>query len=327
MKNAKTTRRILAIAIGSLAAVSVAQAQFEANGNTINYGTSQFDAYGNPIPVSQQQFTATPEQTENEAWKEALRDLVPLSPGQIRDLRQMEEEVQRASRPREAPEMATSEAVQVSMEPGGRSPVITLLHGFVSAIEVLDATGQPWPVVEARQGDAAALEVQVVGVGNETAQNNIITVTPGEKFSATNLILVLQNASRPISMILRAEEAKANMELRDRVTLIVGGQGPNARVEASGFSHLDADEALRNALVGRPPSSGAQEIVKGLPSGMRAWRDGDVLWVRTRDTLIRPAPKASVAMGDVRAYKMDYLPVIVTSQNGSLQTVHMTNTR
>lgn len=266
------------------------------------------------------------ENVEEAAWKDALREMLPMTPEQIRELRSKETEVQRAAKTREAPGVALSEAVQVSMEPGGRSPVVTLFHGFVSAIEVLDATGQPWPVIEARQGDDKAISVSVVG--DESGTGNVITVAPSEKFTATNLILVLQNASRPVSLILKAEEATPNSELRDRVTLIMGGSGPNARVTAArGFDHLDADEALRNVLVGQAPTNGGTEIIGGLPPGTRVWRDGTVMWLRTRDTLISPAPDRSSAMGDVRAFRAPYMPVIVVSQNGALQTVNLSGGR
>lgn len=263
---------------------------------------------------------------EEAAWQDALREMLPMSPEQIRELRGRETEVQRASKSREAPGVALSEAVQVSMEPGGRSPVVTLFHGFVSAIEVLDATGQPWPVVEARQGDDKAIIVSVVG--DESGPGNVITVAPSEKFTATNLILVLQDASRPVSLILKAEEATAQSELRDRVTLIMGGSGPNAQVIAArGFDHLDADEALRNVLVGQSPTTGGTEIIGGLPPGMRVWRDGNMMWLRTRDTLISPAPDRSSAMGDVRAFRAPFMPVIVISQNGALHTLNLSGRR
>jgi intracellular multiplication protein IcmK len=260
------------------------------------------------------------------AWKQALAELNPLSPDQIRELRSQDEAVERAAKSRMAPGMALSEAVQVSMEPGGRSPVITLLHGFASAIEVLDVTGQPWPVVEARQGDAEALDVAVAG--DASGPGNVITVTPSQRFTATNLILILQNASRPVSIILKAEEATATSELRDRVTLILGASGPLAKaVPSRGYDHLDADGALRNALVGKAPTDTGVEIIGDLPHGMRAWRDGEQLWIRTRDALISPAPLASVAMGDVRAYRLAYMPVIVTSNNGALQTINLMRKR
>jgi intracellular multiplication protein IcmK len=260
--------------------------------------------------------------TSREVWDQAIGELFPMTPAQAEELRKRSTDQERAERPRLAPGSASSEAVTVSLEPGAASPVVVLLHGFASAIEVLDATGMPWPVVSPRQGDAEAIEVNVV-LPDSGGLGNVLTVVPSTRFSVTNLILVLEGESRPVSVIVRAEEAGPGAALRDRITLIVDGKGPNARaLPHNGYSHLDAGPDLRAVLTGQAPTPAAEELLN-TPPGMRAWREGNQLWIRTREALMSPAPIGAVAIGDVRAYKLAYLPVLVMSRDGVLQTVNL----
>jgi len=291
---------------------------------------------------------------EVEAWKAALISALPLSPPEIEAAKSQQRDVEQASRPRDAPAQAASSAVAVSMQPGAKSPRITLLHGYVTAIEVLDSTGQPWPIVSAIQGDPKAVSVVVEGVNNtQQAQavpaqglidgtvaplsgiavasepmavtGNVLTVNPIGRFSATNLIVVLVGASRPISVVLIPIEATPTTVLQDRVTLLVDGFGPAARPEpVRRYDQLDAGEDLRRVLVGQPPTAGAREILSGLPDGFRAWRNDDrQLWVRTSERVVSPAPLSAVLMGDMRAYWLPWMPAVVVSSNGRLHQIDL----
>lgn len=303
-----------------------------------------------------------PAEERADAWKEALEESLGLTPEEVSAYKSGKTALEAAGKPRETPAVAESAAVTVSMQPGAASPKVTLLHGFVTAIEILDATGQPWPVVSVTQGDPTAVDVKVQGaaqsftrpasapstptfgvvvpgaavdedVANVTAPapmpssaGNVITVNPLTKFSATNIVVVLAGASRPISLLLTPIEATPETPLQDRITLLVDGEGPNARIEpVRSYADLDAGPDLRNVLVGQPPTASAVEIIAELPSGVRAWRDGGVLWVRTPDRVISPAPMAHVAMGNMRAYRMTYLPVIVVAKGGRTEQFSVSN--
>ena len=277
-----------------------------------------------------------PKDTASAAWLEALQAQYPVTPEQVKQLREQDTAVSEAAMSRATPAEARSDIISVSLEPGATSPVIELLHGFATSIEVLDATGQPWPVSVPTIGDAEAFSVNVVGaaLGEDVAQANVqtpasigsvITLAPLRKFAATNLIVVLQNQSRPISLVLKAVEPTPTTEFRDRVTISVQGMGPYARnVAARGYEHLDAGEDLRAALIGRSPTPDAKEILSAdLPSGVRAWRAGNTLWIRSGFTLISPAHQASVAGGQHRAYRLRYLPVVVMSDAGTLKEINL----
>ncbi len=313
-----------------------------------------------PKSASQPAPESDPAEERADAWKEALEESLGLTPEEVEAYKSGKTALEAAGKPRETPAVAESAAVTVSMQPGATSPKVTLLHGFVTAIEILDTTGQPWPVVSVTQGDPSAVDVKVQGAAQSLTRSatppptfgvvvpggsieeaapsatntgplpssagNVITINPLRKFSATNIVVVLAGASRPISLLLTPIEATATTPLQDRITLLVDGEGPHARVEpVRSYADLDAGPDLRNILVGQPPTAEAVEILSALPNGVRAWRDGSVLWVRTPDRVISPAPMAHVAMGNMRAYRMTYLPVIVIAKGGRTEQFSVSN--
>lgn len=289
---------------------------------------------------------ATAEEERKEIWRQTLEQLIPNSPGEVREFKERSNEEAKASAPRVAPQEAQSQAIAVSLLPGGRSPKLTLLHGFVMAIEVLDATGQPWPIVAARTGDKEAFDVKIAGDEEGTAvatpgdrtntatapkgvvlpggsgRGNVVTINALKMFQPSNLILILQGESRPISMILVPTEATEKSDLQDRITLLVDGSGPLAKPQAvASFDRLDVGDDLRRAIVGNVPKEGTPEILAPLPPGMRAWTDNKTLWLRTPAQVISPAPQAAVSMGNMRAYRLPYLSTVVVLENGHLTPV------
>lgn len=274
----------------------------------------------------------------------SLQELIGVTPEQVRGYREAQTKVERAAAPRATVQSASSDVISVDLTPGSTAPHIVLMHGYVTAIEILDETGQPWPIVSQRIGDPAAVDAYIEGaivatapsdqaegaiapgVATSSEQNsfgNVITVNPLVKFTSTNLIVVLQGLSRPIAMVLSADEPSKTTSMVDRMTLLVGGSGPMARAEViRDYSGVDAGDDLRRVLIGQSPTADAAEVLADLPRGMRAWLDGSELWVRTTSRILSPAPTASVAMGELRAYRLPYLPVIVlTGSSGRLENV------
>ncbi len=296
-------------------------------------------------PPSAQAEAAT---ARTEQWHEVLEQLLPNSPEEIREYRRRSIEEEKASAPRAAPKDALSQAIPVSLQPGGKSPRLKILHGFVMALEVLDSSGQPWPITDARLGDKDAYDVKIAGSESGAAvategdrnaaasapsgvvqrgdhgQGNIVTISAIKRFQPSNLILILQGESRPISIVLLPAEATESAELEDRVTLLVDGNGPLARPQAvASYDRLDIGDDLRRALVGAEPKDGATEVLATLPPGMRAWTDHATLWLRTPEQVISPAPQAAVSMGNMRAYRLPYLPTVVLLDNGHLTSVSL----
>lgn len=296
-------------------------------------------------PVAQAQAQAEADRTE--AWRQAITEMLPLSAPETKEFRDAYLQQERAAAPRVAPKGAFSEAVPVSLAPGAQSPMVTLMHGYVTAIEVVDRTGQPWPILMARSGDSEAVEVIAVGAERGEAvaadagapdagvsvpssvarrdgsgQANVITISPLKMFRATNLLLVLQDESRPVSLVLVPTEATKTTALQDRITLLVDAAGPFAAAPVVGaYDRLDAGEDLRRTLVGQTPVDGAVEILTSLPPGMRAWISDATLWLRTRLQIVSPAPEATIAMGDMRAYRLPYLPSVVLLKDGRLSQI------
>jgi len=300
------------------------------------------------VDSTEQSARADAARERDQVWAEVRDALLPVQPHEIQAYRQETIEQDRASAPRVAPQAAMSRAIPVSLQPGARSPRLELLHGFVMAIEVLDSTGQPWPVVEARSGDESAFDVRTVGAtanssgavssnpdgvpidqgvtGVEDRSHrtpaNVVTITAKRRFVVSNLLLMLQGESRPVSVVLTTAEASESSALGDRITLLVAGNGPLAEMPITpSYDRIDVGDDLRRVLVGQAPVPEATEILGVLPDGMRAWHAKDVLWLRTPHRVISPAPDAVTGVGSMRAFRMRYLPQVVLLDDGRLMSV------
>jgi hypothetical protein len=147
-------------------------------------------------------------------------------------------------------------------------------------------------------------------------------------YAASNVAVLLQGSSSPISIAIHATEPAANESYTDRYTMLLDGFGPYAPPIRDSSGPADTLSDVVAVLANQPPREGANLVVAQWPSqsqtltgAPRIWRQGSTLWLRTQDTLLSPAPVAKVSRGDWTAYRLNYLPVLLLSRNGSTYQV------
>src|SRR3990167_5947063 len=88
------------------------------------------------------------------AFNGVAKQLFPLSPERVIELRQMYDTAQFAAQsPAGTPQKPTATSQFVNLSPGSTPPVIRLAQGFVSSLVFLDSTGAPWPISAYDLGD------------------------------------------------------------------------------------------------------------------------------------------------------------------------------
>lgn len=240
-----------------------------------------------------------------EDFNVTVDSMMPLSPVEIRQLREIVEGKQEAISEIKAPKTTTLKSVPVSLEPGAATPTINLLPNHAIAIEIVDGSGQPWPITSHIVGDKDRFHVEVPEVGSL----NIITISPQTTFGRTNLLLTLANESTPISITLKAD---IDIEhYHDRLTLLVQGKGPNASLPVFMQQTAVEDPLLLGVLDGiKPANSNNLKASTSLIKG--AWRLDQTMWIRGDFVLVSPAPQAQVSgSGGIMAYQLNYTPVIL----------------
>lgn len=246
---------------------------------------------------------------ENKAFKDMTRNIYPLTPEQIVQLRQMQQTVEfaKASTPGTPPKpTATSQFVNLS--PGSTPPVIRLAQGFVSSLVFLDSTGAPWPISAYDLGDPSSFNIQ----WDKTS--NTIMIQALKLYNYGNLAVRLKGLNTPVMLTLIPGQKAVDY----RVDLRVQGYGPNAKnMPLEEGIPPSASEILLHVLDGVPPTGSQRLAVSG--GDARAWLSNDKMYVRTNLTILSPGWLASMTSADgTHAYEMQKSPVLLVSWHGKV---------
>jgi intracellular multiplication protein IcmK len=244
----------------------------------------------------------------------AYEGLVPLGPNEIRDTMDRYERTQRAAVPPAAGQPSGQVRIKtLSLEPGSEPPTINVGSGYVTTITILDATGEPWPIIDL--GIGGNFEVSKTGGG--AAGSHVVRIMPLTRYGYGNLSVILQDLSTPIIFKLASGGPSVDYRFDGRVPRM----GPNAKV-----SLIDRKNALRAGsaeimtfLDNAPPPSAQRVRINGADSRTMAWLIDKRMFVRTPLTMISPSWDASVASADgTTVYELEETPVLLMSDNGVL---------
>lgn len=245
----------------------------------------------------------------------AIEQKLPLTPDQIRQLRRRLDAVQRATA--EAPHVPPKPRlgqVLVDLSPGATPPVVRVAAGHGAVITFLDSTGSPWPVVAAENAAKDSFSLAQAVPGSST-----ISLNAESNYGNGSMTVYLKDLPTPITLTMLSGQPVVDYRLDVRVPL----PGPNAKpspVPVKPIPDVSFDTRLADVLDGTPPASLKPLVIAGLQG--QAWRDGNQMFLRTRMTLLSPAPTQVTSSQDgTKAYGMDWTPVIVLSDDGKPVTL------
>ncbi len=246
---------------------------------------------------------------DHRAYKEMTRNLYPLSPEQIVQLKQtyQENEYAQAS-PAGTPPKPTATSQFVNLSPGSTPPVIRLSQGFVSSLVFLDSTGAPWPIAAYDLGDPSAFNIQ----WDKTS--NTLMIQALKLYNYGNLAVRLRGLNTPVMLTLIPGQKAVDY----RVDLRVQGYGPNAKSMPleEGIPQA-ANDLLLHVLDGVPPPGSQRLVVSG--GDARAWILNEKMYVRTNLTILSPGWLGSMTSADgTHAYEMQKSPVLLVSWHGKV---------
>lgn len=244
------------------------------------------------------------------SYKKASTGLLPLSPDQIRDFMKKLERTQSAAK---APSAGTPKGVvrvvPVSLDPGMSPPQVNLDPGFISTIAIVDATGEPWPIMDV--GVGGSFEVTPTPAGT-----HVVRIMPLTRVGEGVLSVLLKDLPTPVIFRLSSGGTKVDLRFDARINKF----GPNAKPQLVDRSRLEAgDDTLALILQNAPPTEAKRVRIAGLDARSKAWTIGEKVYVRTPLTLLSPAWNASMASADgTTVYEVGTAPVLLMSDNGSL---------
>lgn len=243
----------------------------------------------------------------DQAFKDLLDKISPLTPEQIIEMRKQQDQTQRAvATPIETPPRPVSSTLTVDLSPGATPPVIRLGFGFITSLVFVDSTGQSWPIADYNLGNPKGFNIQW------DKKTNTLFIQSTTMYNTGNLALRLATLDTPVMLSL----VSGQREVDYRVDVQIPGRGPNATTAIVGDNLPAAPNPFLLSVLDGVPPAGSQEIEVSGGYG-RAWLYKGKLIFRTRQTILSPAWSATVSSLDgTHVYEMNPTPLIIVSQNG-----------
>jgi len=249
------------------------------------------------------------EEIKTEAFDAAITGMFPLTPEQIQGLLKQYDKTQEAAKtpPYDAPKPEIS-VQNISLDPGVMPPTIKTAVGNVTTLNILDATGAPWPVQDVTwAGDYEIVEPEEGG--------HIIRITPMSHFARGNIVIRLLTLKTPLTLTL--ETGRDIVQYRVDARVPEYGPFANAPLMQGGKSMVAGSSELTSILDGVPPGGAVRLDVAGVDGRTTAYSVGSTTYVRTPLTLLSPAWQSSVSSADgMNVYALNNAPVLLLSDGG-----------
>jgi intracellular multiplication protein IcmK len=275
-------------------------------------GGESFDS-ANPFaeepPPPQRSKEEIEAEIRDRSFTAAITGLLPLNPGEIRKLLRRYDETQQAVEvpvyPYPQPEVAVE---TVSLDPGVKPPVIKVGVGHVTTLNVMDATGEPWPIQDISW--AGNFEVLQPEEGS-----HVVRITPMSEFAYGNVSVRLLKLNTPVTFTLKTTRDAVQYRFDARIPEF--GPFAAAPLIEGGISIVAGSPALNSILDGVPPE-GAQKLnVSGVDGRTTAYSYNMMTYVRTPLQLLSPGWSSSVSSADgMNVYTLASAPVLLLSDRG-----------
>lgn len=222
----------------------------------------------------------------------------PLNAGEIRELRGIMADNERAISAPLTSVVPRISSLTVNLSPGASLPLVrTALHN-VSVVTFTDVNG------------------------------NMVSVTPLRAWAAGNVTVYLKGLSVPVILNITSGETDTttlSQEIDCRLDLRIPRQGPASPVVSIPSEKIALHDATLQAFLdGVPPDDPAIRRLKfsGNVPDTTIWQHGDDLLVRSR-AMLRDEFEQTLASADgTRLWKLPVTPLLTFSVNG--QSVHVT---
>lgn len=249
---------------------------------------------------------------EEQTFQQALKQLLPLTPEQIRKtLETFRISREAAETPITEPE-PKQEVLTASLDPADAPLVIKTSPGIVTAVTLVDSTGAPWPIQDVSWSPAFSVQSPETG-------GHILRITPKTAHGTGNISLRLIDMITPLTM-----RVVTGLDwVHYRVDVRIPRPGPLAKTPIIEYGGLKAaagrDGHLASFLDGAPPEGAEKLIVQGADRRTTAWVAAGRTYLRTPLTLLSPGWDASVSSADgTTVYAIGNTPVVLLSDEGRM---------
>lgn len=206
------------------------------------------------------------------------------------------------------------EIITVSTDPSATSPIIYTTPGHETLVNVIDQTGEPWPIVIASSGNDLLFQTEAV---EAHIYKNVFKLKSLERVGSSNATLLLQD--KPLSITVRIENSK--VKYHPQPILQITEVGPNGKV-SSGLSRtteIRNDKVMKDLMFGITPDTFKK--LDSSSSRVEAWKGPEGgLFIKTKFLPINPSPQTTYSgPNGYSTYEVDYWPVLIMSDDNGIE--------
>ena len=251
-------------------------------------------------------------QLREEAFKASLNGAFPLTPDQIMEVLDRYRETREVSQERIGGVPKPSITLEtISLDPGTTPATIKLSPGHVTTLNILDSTGEPWPIKDISWGgDFEVIQPQ------EGA--HVVRISPMKAHEVGNLSIQMVDLDTPVTFSLKTQLEEVQYRFDAQLPLY----GPNATpplIEGATITTKAGREDIVRILDGNPVSGTTKLTVTGVDGRTTAYELGGNYYIRTPLSLLSPGWSSSVRSADGTAvYAINKSPVILLSDQGKM---------
>ncbi len=276
-------------------------------------------AYNNGQQQAPQNLTLPP-LPEPQAYQNDTNGVLPLTPGQIRQLREAIGQQRQAEESPLSPAMPRLETINAHIGTGA-PPAISVQQGYVSTINIVDAYGRPWPIVRYSLGNPTAFHAAVA--------SNSVSISDLQPYAQSNIALYLLGETTPLMVALvpgaqgPSGGGVVDYSVRIRVDASIPGQPLPVGGMAGGANYTNV---LLSVVQGVSPTGAGGLRVMGDPARIRAWEwdgpRGPRLLLRAPATVVAPAWIATMkGPAGIHAWVLPDVRVITVSEDGRIRQI------
>lgn len=288
--------------VGGFQQEGLAQAQINEALQNYNLGTASLE----------DQQSEVERQSRDAAFQAMLNGTLPLNPEEIEQLLERYRDVREASETRIGGAAKGDVKLQtVSLAPGVTPPVIELSPGYVTTLNILDATGQPWPIQDISWGGNFEIIQPQQG-------EHVVRISPMKAHEVGNLSIRLLDLNTPVIFSLRTYLDKVQYRFDAQIPEL-GPHSETPIIDNFEIGTTAGNVELTKILNGVPPAGTEKLTVDGVDGRTTAYDLGGQIYVRTPLTLLSPGWNSSVKSADgTTVYTIGKSPVLLLSDNGKM---------
>lgn len=203
-------------------------------------------------------------------------------------------------------------AIEIDFLRKSESQGVRLSANRVTALEIVDQFGKPWPIRDFLAAPDGALSVRPIG-----DERSVLAITPLQRHLRGNIVLSLEGVTTPIHLRFETLQSEFDEPLTLKVRETYGGNTETpglAETYSQGYG--DDKATYRRFLQGIIPDE-AYPLRSTADFDVLAWSFNDKLVVKTQAELLHPGYQHRDTLGDIKLFVLDPVELLEFTVGGA----------